>query len=451
MAGPDDERSTAGRAFAVTAMISGVRGVGAIRRWVSRTGGRLAVLHLRDLRYVFGATLASSLGDGIVGVALAFAVLDLTHSVTDLGVVMAARTITMVAGMLVGGVVADRLSRRTVMMAADLARFGGQVTIGVLLLTGNATIFEIVVSQIVVAAGNCFFEPASMGMIQAAAGENVQEANALKVICTSSTGLIGPAIGGALVATVGGSYGLIADGASYLLSALFLAGVSRTAHAAADRDAEAPTFLTDLRSGFHEVASRTWLWATIISMAIGNMLLAAFVVLAPVICREHYGGAPAYAAINIAWALGMLVGGSALLRFKPRFLLRTGIYAFLPAALPGVLLGLHAPIYLIAFAQFLTGIGMTTLNALWWTAMQEHIPAEAISRVSAYDWAGTLAIMPIGYALVGPLATAIGTSATIIACSIAAMLVTASTLLVRDVRKLENPTADATPLQPETA
>lgn len=170
-----------------------------VRGWASRTGDRLAVLRLRDLRFVFCSTLVSSLGDGIVGVALAFAVLDLTHSATDLGIVMAARAITIVAVALIGGVVADRLSRRTVMMAADLVRFAGQVAIGVLLLIGRATVLEIVVSQVLLAAGNSFFEPASMGMIQATAGEHMQEANALKTIATSSTGLIGPAIGGALV------------------------------------------------------------------------------------------------------------------------------------------------------------------------------------------------------------------------------------------------------------
>src|ERR1700729_806736 len=107
-----------------------------LRRWIARARGRLAVLELHDLRFVFGSTLVSSLGDGIVGVALAFAVLDLTGSATDLGIVMAARGITIVGVALIGGVVADRISRRTVMMTADLVRFAGQVTIGVLLLTG---------------------------------------------------------------------------------------------------------------------------------------------------------------------------------------------------------------------------------------------------------------------------------------------------------------------------
>jgi hypothetical protein len=416
-----------------------------VRRWASRSRDRLAVLRLRDLRYVFCSTLVSSLGDGIVGVALAFAVLDLTHSATDLGIVMAARTITIVAVGLIGGVVADRLSRRTVMMTADLVRFAGQVAIGVLLLAGQATVLEIVISQVLVAAGNSFFEPASMGMIQATAGEHMQEANALKTISISSTGLIGPAIGGALVATLGSSYALMADGATYLLSALLLAQVSRSAHAAAERDSEAPTFLADLRGGFHEVFSRTWLWAMIANMAIGNMLMAAYPVLAPLICKDHYGGAPAYAALNIVWAIGMLAGGAALLRFKPRYLLRAGVFVCIPATLPGIALGLQAPIYLVGFLQFFSGVGMTVLNALWWTAMQEHVPKEAISRVSSFDWVGTLAVAPIGYALVGPLAGSIGASTAIIACSTAALAVTASALLVRDIRILQSKPAARPP------
>jgi MFS family permease len=406
--------------------------------WASRIGQRFAVLRPRDLRFVFGSTLVSGLGDGIVGVALAFTVLDLTHSVTDLGVVMAARTVTMIVLMLFGGVVADRMSRRTVMMASDLTRFVSQLAIGGLLLAGDATLLEIIASQVLVAAGNSFFQPASSGLIQATAGEHAQEANALRTVAISGSGIAGPAIGGALVATLGSSYALIADGVSYLLSAMLLAQVRGAARVVLDRDVQAPTFAADLRSGFHEFASRRWLWAMTVNMAIGNLLMAAFPVLAPLICKQHYGGAPAYAALSVTAAVGMLVGGTSLLRFKPRYVMRFGIIAFLPVLLPGILLGLHAPIYVVGFFQFLSGAGMTIETALWWTAMQENIPPDAMSRVSSYEWAGTLAVMPIGYALVGPLADALGVSTAIIACSAGALIVTVMALFVRDIRMLES-------------
>src|SRR5579875_1238091 len=151
----------------------------------ARITQRFAALRLRDLRYVFGATFVSGLGDGIVSVALAFAVLNLTHSATDLGIVMAARLIASITVTFVGGVVADRVSRRGVMIAADLVRLVSQVAIGVLLISRQATLLEIVLSQIVLGAGTSFFWPASSGLVQAVSGQYAQEANALKTIASS--------------------------------------------------------------------------------------------------------------------------------------------------------------------------------------------------------------------------------------------------------------------------
>jgi len=271
------------------------------------------VLRLHDLRCVFASTLASNLGDGVVGVALAFAVLDLTGSVTDLGVIIAARVISQVLVMAIGGTVADRVSRRTVMVGADLVRFSGQVTIGVLLLTGHATVLELAVSQVLIGAGGSFFIPASSGLLQTVAGEHVQQANALNVMAGSGASMLGPALGGLLVAVIGANWALIFDGGSYLVSALMLVRLSQEAAAAVQRKAERSTFLEDLRGGFSEVSSRPWLWSLIISMMSANFFAAASPVLAPLICKQHYGGATAYASMSVCFGVGMLIGGSALL------------------------------------------------------------------------------------------------------------------------------------------
>ena len=411
---------------------------------------RLGLLGLRDLRYVVTAALVSSLGDGMVTVALAFAILDLTHSATDLGLVLAARTLTTVLVMLVGGVVADRVSRRRVMILADLVRCAGQLAIGLALVLGSATLAEIVISQVLVAGANAFFEPAAMGLIQATAGEYKQEANALKVMATSGTGLLGPALGGLLVATVGGAWALVADGVTYAVSALLLARVPPTLIPADASDAEAGSFLADLRGGLHEVVSRRWVWATILTMSLANMLMSAWPVLAPVICRRHLGGAPAYAALSVAFVAGMLLGGSALLRIKPRFPLRAGFLFCIPGVLPMILLGVGAPLVLVILTQILSGVGATVLNALWWTALQEKVPAQAISRVSSYDWAGSLAVQPIGLLLVGPLAGAVGAQTALALCGVAATVITAAGLAVRDIRGLEV-VREPAPLTPATA
>jgi MFS family permease len=394
------------------------------------------VLRLRDLRHVFASTLVSDLGDGIVGVALAFAVLDLTGSVTDLGIIIAGRLISQILVMLIGGVVADRMSRRTVMVAADLTRFAGQIAIGVLLISGHATVFELVVSQILIGAGGAFFIPASSGLLQTVAGEHIQEANALNVIASSGASMLGPAIGGALVVVVGAKWALIFDGASYLASAVLLWGMSSEAAMAIQQKAERSTFLADLRGGFREVASRRWLWSSIISMMLANFFAATYPVLAPVICRVHYGGAPAYASMSVCFAVGMLIGGAGLLRFKPKFPLKAGLLIGGPYMAFGILLGLHAPIYFVDLLQVTAGAGMTASNAMWWTAMQQHVPKEAMSRVISYEYASTMSIMPIGAALAGPLAHALGASSALILCCAATIGIKALTMLVRDIRVL---------------
>ena len=406
-------------------------------RWTARVAGRFAALRLRNLRYVFGATFVSGLGDGIVGVALAFAVLDLTHSATDLGLVLAAKLIASVIVTFVGGVVADRVSRRLVMVVADLVRLVSQSVIGVLLITGHATLPEIVVSQVVLGAATSFFWPASSGLLQAVSGDYVQEANALRVMASSGSGLLGPAIGGALVVGIGAPWAMVCDGASYLLSALLLACVSVSALVAFERDKEQRSgFLSEMRDGLREVTSRRWLSTEIVYMCLGNILAASFPVLAPLICRQHYGGAAAYASLGVVFAVGMLVGGATMLSFKPRHPLRAGVLAYTPAMLPGIALGLHLPIYVVDVLQFATGIGMTMSNTFLWTALQEQIPPEAMSRVSSFEYGGSLSVTPIGYALAGPLAVAIGPGPALIAMCAAAVLLNPLVLLVRDVRNL---------------
>lgn len=405
--------------------------------WTARFIGRFAALRVRDLRFVFGATFVSGLGDGIVGVALAFAVLDLTHSASDLGIVMAAKLIASVTVTFIGGVVADRVSRRLVMIVADLVRLVSQSVIGVLLISGRATLGEIVISQVVLGGATSFFWPASSGLVQAVSGDYGQEANALKVIAGSCSGLLGPAVGGALVVGVGAPWAMLCDGASYLLSALLLSGVSASALAAFERDKENRSgFLAEMRGGLREVTSRRWLSAEIVYMCLGNVLAASFPVLAPLICRQHYGGAAAYALLGVLSAVGMLVGGATMLSFKPRHPLRAGVLAYTPAMLSGVALGLHAPIYVVGAFQFLLGVGGTVSNTFLWTTLQEQIPPQAMSRVSSFEYGGTLSVMPLGYALAGPLAAAIGAGPALIAMCGAAVLLNPLVLMVREVRDL---------------
>jgi len=406
---------------------------------------RLGVLRERDLRLVFGATAVSEIGDGVVTVAVTFAVLDLTHSATDIGIVLASRTIALLASLLVGGVVADRVSRRRVMITADLVRFSSQGLVGVLVVSGHAAVWEIAASQAVIGAASGFFNPASSALLPAVAGESITEANALNGIVSSFGGIVGPAIGGALVVGIGAGSALLVDAASYGTSGLLLFGV----HAAAAREPALTvdargSFLADLRGGLAEVRSRTWLWATMIVMAVCNALAGAFFVLGPVIAKRHLGGPAAWAALNVAFAVGLLIGGTSLLKIRPRRLLFVATFAFLAMFFPPLLIAIPAPLILIAAFQVMSGVGAMVGNTMWWTVLQQNIPTEALSRVTSFEWFGTLALMPIGFALAGPVGAALGYGTTLYLCGGLSLLIFLGLLAIREVRTLETKVEPAT-------
>lgn len=392
----------------------------------------LEVLRLRDFRLVFSASLISLLGDGVIPVALAFAVLDLTGSATDLGIVLAARTLALVAALLAGGVVADRVGRRRVMIGADLVRLVTQAAIGVLLVSGDATVVEIAVSQAMLGAASGFFNPASSGLLPAVAGERLHEANALRGMASAAGNIAGPAIAGILVVATGPGAALLLDAASYGASAMLL---SRS-RGDISTPVEATSFLADLRDGFHEVRSRTWVWLIIVVFAFVNTVAAAFPVLGALTAKRDLGGAGAWAAILTSRAIGSMIGATSLLRIRPARPLLVAVLAGMVAALPTLLLAVPAPLVLIAIAALFSGIGPMVFNTLWETTLQRHIPASARSRVSSYDWFGSIALQPLGYALVGPLAAAIGVSAALYLCGGLDVVAVAGLLLVRDIRTL---------------
>jgi MFS family permease len=397
---------------------------------------QLKVLGMRDLRYVFGATLVSNLGDGIVAIALTWAVLDLTHSATKLGIVLAAKLTAKVVVILFAGVIGDRASRRRVMVSADLVRLFGQAGIGVLLVTGRANLTELVLSQLLLGAASAFFQPASSGLLPAVAGEHKQEANAMQGIAGAATSIIGPAIGAVLVVAIGGAWGLLADSISYGLSALCLSQLGPgVGDAPAPKGARA-SMLADLRSGFREFISRAWVWTMVITFAVANALNTTWDVFGPLATRRWYGGAPAFALLSVLWSVGTLLGGVLLLRVKPRRPLLVGVLVCAPCALPAVLLAYQVPLEFVGALQIVSGMGVIAFNTLWWTALQQHVPPESISRVTSYDYAGSYLLMPLGTAMAGPLAVGIGLRGAMVSTGIVSLALMAATLLLPAVRQL---------------
>jgi MFS family permease len=366
-------------------------------------------LRERQFRLLFTGQIISLFGDALTGVALAFAVLDI-GSPTDLGYVFAAKTVPLVGFLLVGGVFADRLPRRVVMLTADVVRCGAQGAVAVLVLTHSAHIWEIVILQAVSGTASAFFNPASTGLTPLTVSpERLQQANALRGLSMASTGIIGAAVSGALVAGVGAGWALAVDAATFAVSAFFLAQLQLPPHV----KLAAQSFLGDLREGWREFASRTWVWVIVLGASIGNMMTAVFVVLGAVISKESLGGAGAWATILAALGVGSLVGGVVSLRVRVRHPLLFGSSFIGFLALPTALLAVRAPVVVIAAGALLAGGGNMIFNALWETALQQHVPPAALSRVSAYDWFGSLAFQPLGLVVAGPAAAAFGAGTTL--------------------------------------
>jgi MFS family permease len=395
---------------------------------------RLGPLAEREFRLLFMGQLVSLLGSAVAPIALAFAVLDLTHSATDLGLVLAAAWVPQLLLVLFGGVFADRLPRHLVMVGSNLLSAAAQGVIALLLLTHHAQLWQLVALQVVRGVATSFFFPASQGLVpQTVSPPQLQQANALLGLTRNTTGILGSALGGVLVVLVGPGWAIAFDAATYAASALVLAGMRLPRK----ERLEAGGILGELAEGWSEFASRAWLWSIVVAAGVGNMAaVGGTMVLGPLVAKESLGGAGAWAAILACQGAGFLVGGLLLLRWRPHRPLLAGESALLVWALPLVLLATVDSTPLIAAAFFLAGMALELFNVAWSTALQQHIPLEKLSRVSAYDALGSFIFIPLGLVIVGPLSDALGVSETLWLAAGVCVAATLAALSVRDVREL---------------
>jgi MFS family permease len=397
----------------------------------------LRVLRHRDFRYLWLAQSASGLGDAIVTVAIALYVIDLTGSATDLGLVLAAHAIPLVAFVMIGGVWADRLPRHRLMIVTDLARFGLHGLLALLIFTGAVEIWQIVVIEIVFGIAEAFFRPAASGLLpQTVPEEDIQEANAVTTMFMSFAEFAGPALAAALVVGVGAGAAFAIDAATFLLSAAFLSRV-HPRQRGADAEAAMDSVWVELRQGYREVRSRAWVWVTLASFSVALFVaLAPWYVLGPVIGKQQYGDVGVYGAVAAAFGAGLVIGSLIGVGWKPRYPLRLGMI-FLLAWPPAMMLyGAGVTLVLAIPALVLAGIGIALFEVWWLTALADRIPPSRLSRVTSYDWMVSLGLLPLGYLLAGPLAGAFGTVEVFLAGCLLALLATAAALIPRETRML---------------
>lgn len=410
-----------------------------------RAGEMFGALKERQFRLLWLGQATSTLGDGLVPVALAFAVIgSLDRGPTALGIVLAAQTLPLVAFVLAGGVWADRLPRQMVMLVSDVVRCLVQATLAILLLTGNAEIWHLAVLMALYGTAQAFFQPAATGLVPATISpQRLQQANAFLGLSRSLAFVVGPAIAGVIAATTNPGIVFAVDAATFAVSATSLALLRLPRRR---REGERQTFLADLKGGWHELVSHTWLWVIVAWAATYlGIVIAPFMTLGPVIAKESLGGAAAWGVIAAGWGVGSLTGGLLALRWKPsRPMLACTLLTLLIA--PAVaLLALRAPAPAIATAQAIGGMSMGVFGALWQTTLQQHVPEEALSRVSAWDWMGTFLFLPLGLVAAGPVSELIGISTTLwiaVAWAVGSTLAVLLVPGVRNLRRLDEPERD---------
>jgi Transmembrane secretion effector len=428
---------------------------------MSNIAQQLRVLRHRDFRYLWLAQSSSVIGDCIVIVALALFVIELTGDATDLGLVLAASSLPLVAFLLLGGVWADRLPRHRVMVVTDLVRFTLHALLAVLIFTGAVRIWQLIAIEALFGTAEAFFRPAANGLLpQTVPEQEIQQAQGLSSLSNNIGEFAGPALATALVLGLGAGWAFALDAATFLLSAALLSRIRprrRKVVASLDRlatgaAAAEPSLLgaaavepsapvgvwADIRDGFREVRSRDWVWATLAAFCVALFTgLAPWFVLGPLVAREQYGDIGIYGVVSAVLGVGTIAGSLLGIGWRPRFPMRAAMLAIILWPAAAVLYAFGVTLFVVVPAMLIGGGGIALFDVWWTTALAERIPADKLSRVSSYDWMVSLALLPLGYVLAGPLASALGSVDVLIGGSVLAAIALALGLLPRETRMLK--------------
>jgi MFS family permease len=385
-------------------------------------------LRLPAFRLLFAARAISYVGTYLAPIAVAFAVLDHGGGATAVGLSFAAWTLAQVAMLAFGGVVGDRVPRRLVMIGSDIASTAVRTTMGVLLLSGHAEVWELIALQACGGAAVAFYSPASYGLTREIVPEDLlQQANGLLAIARYAAFPLGAAIGGSIVAFVGSGTALLVDAGTYAASAILLSRIDVVSIARAGAG-----FFRELREGWSAFVEQTWVWVLVLWISLYFLLTyAPFFVLGPYVAQHSMDGAKSWWPVVAAEGVGSLLGGLAGLRWRPRRpMVTTGLLLML-TAVQNLVLAFHPTTLLLAIAATGAGFAFALGSVVWDTTLQRVIPPEKLARVASYGWMGAMVFLPAGYALAGPISMVVGLKADLV---FAAVWIVASTLFVIRLR-----------------
>ncbi len=406
-----------------------------------------APLRHREFRLLVGARVVSMAGNALAPIALAFAVLDLTGSATDLGLVVGARSLTNVLLLLFGGVVADRMPRQLVLVGSSLAAMVTQACVAAVVLTGTSQLGLLMALSAVNGAAAAFAFPASSALVaQTVPPELNKSANAINRLGTNTALIAGAALGGVVVATVGPGWGIAIDALSFGVAAALFALIRVPAVRESSEPRRSP--IAELREGWSEFVSRSWVWTVVLGFCVFNAAEAgALHVIGPVVADETIGRQMwgVFLAMETA---GMVAGALIAMRLRVRRLLLVGVASCLGGALWLVGLALFPAVALLLPAAFITGIAMEQFGVAWDVSIQEHIPADRLARVYSYDAVGSFLAIPVGQVAAGPIADLVGAQVALLGAAGIVIVAVVGMLLNRQVRTLEHANSQPTATQP---
>lgn len=392
-------------------------------------------LQSRNFRLLVACNVISVAGSAVSFVALPFAVLKIGGSASDVGYVATAKLVPLIVFLLLGGVVADRLPRHKVMAGANVLQALAQGTSAILVLTGHARVWQLVILAAAGGVGVGFYYPAAQGLLpQTVPAEQRPRANALDQTGQGAASIAGAAVGGLLIGLAGPGWGLAIDAATFAVAAALRIGM----HLAALPPVHATGMIDDLRDGWQEFTARRWLWLTVLLFAFLVAISAGTIsVLGPLVADARLGGARSWGLIVAAYSAGAIVGGLVMARFCPRRMLLAAILSV--PAFSALLFALAVPLAvpLDITASFFAGGCLEVFGVSWTTILQQEIPPEKLSRISSYDALGNYALAPVGIAIAGPLAAAFGTPAVLAASGALVILLPLLVLLLPEVRQFQ--------------
>ncbi|MFD9700754.1 MFS transporter [Lentzea sp. NPDC059081] len=398
-------------------------------------GEMFAPLAHPAFRRMLAAQVTTVTGNAMAPIALAFAVLDLTSSVTSLGVVVAARSLTNVVFLLWGGVVADRVPRQFVLVGSCAVSATSQALVATLVLTGSVSVPWFVVLSAVNGMSSAFALPAISALVAQAVPADLRlRANALRRLGVNSANIGGASLGGLLVAFIGPGWGLAVDALSFVVAGVLFAFV----RVPATRAAHKPSPLSELKAGWTEFVARQWVWVVVVAFTFVNAAhVGGLLVLGPVLADTTFGR-ETWGFVLATQTAGMVAGAFVAMRVKVRRLLLLGVtcagaFAGLPLAMV-----VHPEPWLLMATAFVCGLGLEQFGVAWETSLQHHVPADKLARVYSYDMLGSFAAVPLAQLAVGPVSHAAGVQATLLGCAAVHLLATAAMVASRSVRSVEN-------------